>query len=295
VDLALGGSTNTVLHLAAIAHEAELDLPLETFDRISAETPHLVSLRPGGDAFMEDLDWAGGIPAVHSRLIQFLHDTPTVNGPTIIQVARQAEIHDAELIRPLDNPYHAEGGIAILHGSLAPSGAVVKRSAVSPSMMCSTGEALVFDSEEAAMDAILTEKVKAGHVVVIRYEGPRGGPGMREMLSPTSALAGLGLAESVALVTDGRFSGGTRGPCVGHISPEAMAGGPIALVENGDRIKIDIPSKKIDLLVDESERTRRQSQWQPPQAKITRGYLARYASTVTSANTGAVVKAPDGG
>jgi dihydroxy-acid dehydratase len=295
VDLALGGSTNTVLHLTAIAHEADLNLPLETFDRISRETPHFVSLRPGGSAFMEDLDHAGGIPAVLSRLKDSLHDTPTVGGDTLRQVARQAAIQDEDIIRPLDRAYHAEGGIAILKGNLAPLGAVVKQSAISPSMMSYTGEALVFDSEEDAMDAILKKSVLPGQVIVIRYEGPRGGPGMREMLSPTSALTGLGLAESVALITDGRFSGGTRGPCVGHISPEAMEGGPIALIEQGDRIQIHILQRKIDLLVDEQTLAHRRTQWKPPQPKITRGYLARYASLVTSAHTGAIVKPPETG
>jgi dihydroxy-acid dehydratase len=295
VDLALGGSTNTVLHLTAIAHEADLNLPLETFDRISRETPHFVSLRPGGSAFMEDLDHAGGIPAVLSRLKDSLHDTPTVGGDTLRQVARQAAIQDEDIIRPLDRAYHAEGGIAILKGNLAPLGAVVKQSAISPSMMSYTGEALVFDSEEDAMDAILKNSVLPGQVIVIRYEGPRGGPGMREMLSPTSALTGLGLAESVALITDGRFSGGTRGPCVGHISPEAMEGGPIALIEQGDRIQIHILQRKIDLLVDEQTLAHRRTQWKPPQPKITRGYLARYASLVTSAHTGAIVKPPETG
>jgi dihydroxy-acid dehydratase len=293
VDMALGGSTNTVLHLPAIAHDAGFELSLETFDRISRETPHLISLLPAGKYFMEDLDWAGGIPSVLSRLASSLHDTPNVFGPSTRQIARQAVIADEEVIRSLDRPYSPEGGIAILRGNLAPMGAVVKRAAVSPSMLRFTGDALVFDSEEAAMEAIMGGKVRPGHVVVIRYEGPKGGPGMREMLSPTSALAGMGLTESVALVTDGRFSGGTRGPCIGHVSPEAMEGGVIGLVENGDRIAIDIPERRLELQVEEAEIARRRNGWQPPPPKIRKGYLARYARMVTSAHTGAVLQAGD--
>jgi dihydroxy-acid dehydratase len=291
VDMALGGSTNTALHLPAIAHDAGFDLPLETFDRISRETPHLISLLPAGEHFMEDLDWSGGIPAVLSRLVSSLGDTPNVMGPGIHQIAREAVIGDPEVIRPLDRPYHPEGGIAILRGNLAPLGAVVKRAAVSPSMMRFAGDALVFDAEETAMEAIMGGRVRPGHVVVIRYEGPKGGPGMREMLSPTAALAGLGLTEGVALVTDGRFSGGTRGPCIGHVSPEAMEGGNIGLVRDGDRIAIDIPERRLELQVDEAELARRKAGWQPPPPKIRKGYLARYARLVTSANTGAVLKA----
>jgi dihydroxy-acid dehydratase len=291
VDMALGGSTNTVLHLPAIAHDAGLTLSLETFDRISRDTPHLISLLPSGTYYMEDLDWAGGIPAVLSRLAPALHDTPNVFGPSTLQIARQAVIADEEVIRSTDHPYSPEGGIAILRGSLAPLGAVVKRAAVSPSMMQFEGEALVFDAEEAAMEAIMGGKVRPGHVVVIRCEGPKGGPGMREMLSPTAALAGLGLTEGVALVTDGRFSGGTRGPCIGHVSPEAMEGGVIGLVQNGDRVAIDIPGRRLDLLVEESEIARRRALWKPPLPKIRKGYLARYARLVTSANTGAILTA----
>jgi dihydroxy-acid dehydratase len=293
VDMALGGSTNTVLHLPAIAHDAGFELSLETFDRISRETPHLISLLPAGKYFMEDLDWAGGIPGVLSRLASLLHDTPNVFGPSTRQIARQAVITDEEVIRSLDRPYSPEGGIAILRGNLAPMGAVVKRAAVSPSMLRFTGDALVFDSEEAAMEAIMGGKVRPGHVVVIRYEGPKGGPGMREMLSPTAALAGMGLTESVALVTDGRFSGGTRGPCIGHVSPEAMEGGVVGLVENGDRIAIDIPERRLELQVDELEIARRRDGWQSPPPKIRKGYLARYARMVTSAHTGAVLQATD--
>jgi dihydroxy-acid dehydratase len=293
VDLALGGSTNSVLHLTAIAHDAGLSLNLEAFDRISRETPHLVSLRPGGDYFMEDLYWAGGIPAMLGRLVEALHDTPNVGGTGVSEVARESRVWDDEVIRPAGNPIHPEGGIAILNGTLAPLGAVVKRSAVGPSMMSFTGEALVFDGEESAMAAIMAGEIQSGRVLVIRYEGPRGGPGMREMLSPTAALAGLGLGEAVALVTDGRFSGGTRGPCVGHISPEAMEGGPIALVRDGDRIAIDIPNRRIDILVDDDELARRRADWQPPEPKIRGGYLERYARMVTSAHTGAILRTPE--
>lgn len=289
IDMALGGSTNTLLHLPAIANEAGLSLPIDAFDTISRETPHIVNLLPAGEHFMEDLEWAGGIPAVLSRLIGSLHDTPTVSGLTTHQIAREAEVFDEEVIRPKDRPYSTEGGIAILRGNLAPMGGVVKRSAVSPSMMRFAGQALVFDAEEDAMAAISAGRVRAGHVVVIRYEGPCGGPGMREMLAPTAALVGLGLMEGVALVTDGRFSGGTRGPCVGHVSPEAMRGGPIALVQDGDRINIDIPARRLELLVEERELEARRALWHPPTPKIRSGYLARYAAMVTSAHTGAVL------
>lgn len=292
VDMALGGSTNTVLHLPALAHEAGVVLPLEAFDRISRQTPHLVSMLPGGEHFMEDLDRAGGIPAVLSRLLPLLQDTPTVYGASIHQVAGQAEVCDENVIRPLERPHRSEGGIAILSGNLAPHGAVVKQAAVNPSALRFEGQALVFDAEEDAMEAIMTGKVRPGHVVVIRYEGPRGGPGMREMLSPTAALVGLGLAQSVALITDGRFSGGTRGPCVGHVSPEAAEGGPIALVRDGDPILVDIPARRLELLVDEITLRARKELWHPPDPKIRRGYLARYARMVTSANTGAVLR-PD--
>lgn len=292
VDMALGGSTNTVLHLPAIAHEAGIVLPLEAFDRISRQTPHLVSMLPGGEHFMEDLDRAGGIPAVLSRLLPLLQDTPTVCGASIHQVAGQAEVCDDNVIRPLERPHRPEGGIAILSGNLAPHGAVVKQAAVSPSALRFEGQAMVFDAEEDAMEAIMTGKVRPGHVVVIRYEGPRGGPGMREMLSPTAALVGLGLAQSVALITDGRFSGGTRGPCVGHVSPEAAEGGPIALVRDGDPILVDIPARRLELLVDEITLRARKELWHPPDPNIQRGYLARYARMVTSANTGAVLR-PD--
>lgn len=290
VDLALGGSTNTVLHIPAIAHDAGIELPLETFDILSKKTPHLANMLPGGEHFLEDLDWAGGIPALLKRLRKNLHNTMTVSGKKIFELADSAEVVDENVIRPSSRPYHKEGGIAILRGNLAPDGAVVKQSAVSPNIMQFEGSAKVFNSEEEGMKAILKGDIRAGDIVVIRYEGPKGGPGMREMLSPTAAIAGMGLSESVALLTDGRFSGGTRGPCIGHISPEAMEGGAIALLKNGDRIKIDIPKRRLDVLLSEKELKERLGKWKPIRPKITKGYLARYARMVTSAGSGAVMK-----
>jgi dihydroxy-acid dehydratase len=290
VDLALGGSTNTVLHIPAIAHDAGVELPLETFDRLSKKTPHLANMLPGGEHYLEDLDWAGGIPAVMKRLKKNLNNTITVSGRKILEIADSAEVVDENVIRPLNKPYHREGGIAILRGNLAPDGAVVKQSAVSPKTMKFEGRAKVFNSEENGMKAILNGKVKAGDVVVIRYEGPKGGPGMREMLSPTSAIAGMGLSESVALITDGRFSGGTRGPCIGHISPEAMEGGTIAILRDGDRIRIDIPKRRVDVLLTDKEIKERFRKWKPIEPKITKGYLSRYAKMVSSAGSGAVMK-----
>lgn len=290
VDLALGGSTNTVLHLTAIAYSAGIDLPLELFDRLSRETPHIASIRPAGDYFMEDLDGAGGVKGVLYRLKETIKDNITVTGKGLLEGLDGLEYIDDEIIRPLERPYHREGGIAVLKGNLAPRGAVVKQSGVSPSMMRFTGRARVFDSEEEAMKAIMGKAIKGGDVVVIRYEGPKGGPGMREMLAPTSALMGMGLGESVALITDGRFSGGTRGPCIGHISPEAMEGGPIALVENGDIIEIDIPERRIELKVDGKELERRRKNWKAPRPKIQTGWLARYARFVSSADRGAVLE-----
>lgn len=290
VDLALGGSTNTVLHIPAIAHEAGVKLPLETFDILSKQTPHLANMLPGGEHFLEDLDYAGGIPAVMKRLRERIHKNITVSGKTTHEIADEAYISNEDVIRPIKRAYHKEGGIAILKGNLAPDGAVVKQSAVSKKMMRFTGTAKVYNSEEEGMKAILNGDIKAGDVVVIRYEGPKGGPGMREMLSPTATIAGMGLSESVALITDGRFSGGTRGPCIGHISPEAMEGGPIAVVKDGDKIRIDIPERKIELLLPEEEIKKRLSEWKAPEPKITKGYLARYAKMVTSASTGAVMK-----
>jgi dihydroxy-acid dehydratase len=290
VDLALGGSTNTVLHIPAIAHEAGIKLTLETFDMLSKKTPHLANMLPGGEHYLEDLDWAGGIPALMKRLKNRLHNNITVSGKKIFEIADSAEVIDENVIRPFNQAYHKEGGIAILRGNLAPDGAVVKQSAVSKSMMKFDGMAKVFNSEEESMKAILNGKVKPGDIVVIRYEGPKGGPGMREMLSPTATLAGMGLSESVALITDGRFSGGTRGPCIGHVSPEAMEGGTIAILKDGDRIKIDIPNRKIDVLLSDKEIKDRLSKWKPPRPKITKGYLSRYARMVSSAGSGAVMK-----
>ncbi len=289
VDLALGGSTNTALHIPAMAHDAGVDLKLETFDEISKKTPHITNMIPGGKYYMEDLDAAGGIPAVLSRLKDMLKDSPTVSGVSILKIAGAAEVFDEDVIRPLKKAFHKEGGIAVLKGNLAPDGAVVKQTAVSKNMMKFEGTAKVYDSEEAAMKAILAGEIKSGDVVVIRYEGPKGGPGMREMLSPTSAIAGMGLAESVALITDGRFSGGTRGPCIGHISPEAMEGGPIAVVKNGDKIRIDIPKRKIEVVISDQEIKDRMSSWKRPQPKIKKGYLSRYAKLVSSAASGAIM------
>lgn len=288
LDMALGGSTNTVLHLKAIAHEAGIDLPLELFDEISRKTAHLTNLRPGGDYFMEDLEYAGGIPAVFKRLKPWLNDIKTVSGKNISQIAEASEIFDKDIIRPPKDPYHKEGGIAILKGNLATEGAVVKQTAVSSKMLKFTGKARVFDSEESAMKAILAREIRKGHVVVIRYEGPKGGPGMREMLSPTSAIVGMGLENDVALITDGRFSGGTKGPCIGHISPEAQCGGLLAIVKNGDKILIDIPNRKLELQIPEEQIEKRLKKWKPISPKVNEGYLARYAKMVTSASKGAV-------
>ncbi|MCX7681638.1 MAG: dihydroxy-acid dehydratase [Anaerolineae bacterium] len=292
VDMAIGGSTNTVLHLTAIAHEAGVSLPLEKFDTISARTPYIVKLSPSGPHHIQDLDEAGGIPAVMAELLRagLVHgDALTVTGKTIaenLEGVRRAN----DTIRPIEAPYRSDGGIAILWGNLAPEGAVVKAGAVRPEMMHHRGPARVFDSEETALEAILGGRIRPGDVVVIRYEGPRGGPGMREMLMPTSALAGMGLDDSVALLTDGRFSGATRGSAVGHISPEAAAGGPIALVQEGDEIEVDIPGKRLHLHVPEEELARRRERWQPLPPRITSGYLTRYAAMVTSAGSGAVLK-----
>ena len=289
VDLSLGGSTNTALHIPAIAHDAEVDLQLETFDFISKQTSHITNMIPGGQYYMEDLDAAGGIPAVFNRLKDMLKDNPTVSGASVLQIANAAEVFDEDVIRPLNRAFHKEGGIAVLKGNLAPDGAVVKQTAVSKNMMKFEGTAKVYDSEEAAMKSILAGEIKSGDVVVIRYEGPKGGPGMREMLSPTSTIAGMGLSESVALITDGRFSGGTRGPCIGHISPEAMEGGPIAIVKNGDKIRIDIPKRIITIVISEQETKERMSAWKKPQPKIKKGYLSRYSKLVSSAARGAIM------
>jgi dihydroxy-acid dehydratase len=291
VDLALGGSSNTVLHLLAIAREAGVDLPLETFDILAKQTPQLASMNPAGPHYMEDLDVAGGVSGVLKQLGDKIKDCPTAFGLTTHQLAASIENIDEEVIRPLSNPVKKEGGIAVLFGSIAPKGAVVKQSGVSDKMMTFTGRARCFNSEEQAMAALMDGVVLSGDVVVIRYEGPKGGPGMREMLAPTAALMGLGLGDSVALITDGRFSGGTRGPCIGHISPEAAEGGPIALIEDGDTIVLDIPNRTLNLQVDEAELEKRRTAWTAPEPKIKTGWLARYAKVVTSAYTGAVTTA----
>jgi dihydroxy-acid dehydratase len=293
VDMALGCSTNTVLHLTAIAHEAGVPLDLDMINDISSRTPHLCSLSPGGHHHIQDLHRAGGIPAVMKTLGEagLIDQTVlTVTGQTLEENLSDAIVRDAEVIRPITRAYHEIGGLAVLFGNLAPEGCVVKQSAVREEMLRHEGPARVFDTEEDASRAIMDNAIHKGDVIVIRYEGPKGGPGMREMLTPTSAIAGMGLDAHVALLTDGRFSGGTRGASIGHVSPEAMQGGPIALVEEGDRIAIDIPDKAITLLVDENELARRRSAWQAPQPRIAGGYMARYAKLVSSAAQGAIVE-----
>lgn len=297
VDMALGGSTNTVLHLLAVAREAREDLPLKTFDDISKVTPQVTNIRPGGEYFMEDLEYAGGVPGILSVLKNRLKDNPTVSGVNIKQITSSGKVYDNKIIRSQRNPYRKEGGIAILFGNLAPEGCVVKQSAVQSKMMKFSGKARVFNSEELAMKAILGKKIKKGEVIVIRYEGPRGGPGMREMLSPTAALVGMGRDKEVALLTDGRFSGGTRGPCIGHVSPEAAVGGPIALLSEGDIIQIDIPNRRLNVRLEhkmiEIRRAKweeKVGEWKPPPPKIREGWLSRYTRIVQSANTGAVLK-----
>jgi dihydroxy-acid dehydratase len=288
--MALGGSTNTVLHLLAIAREFDVPLNIDEFDKISRSTPHITNILPGGEHFMEDLEYAGGIPAIMKRMKNTLNDVMTVSGKLISQIANDATVLDENVIRDMKNPYHAEGGIAVLKGNLAPEGAVVKQTAVSAKMMRFTGKAKVFDSEEASMQAIMAGKIKKGDCVVIRYEGPKGGPGMREMLSPTAAIVGMGLADDVALITDGRFSGGTQGPCIGHISPEAFSGGAIAIVQDGDEISIDIPKRKLEVTLTDAEIKARLAKWHAPEIKEKEGYLARYAKFVSSASEGAVLK-----
>ena len=293
IDMALGCSTNSMLHLPAIAHECGVELDLDMANEISAQTPNLCHLAPAGDTFMEDLEGAGGVWAVMKELTKKdLLDTSliTVTGKTIAENLEGVVNRDETIIRPIDKPFSDYGGIAVLKGSLAPEGCVVKQSAVAPEMMTHTGPARVFDSEEDAIAAIYEGKIKAGDVVVIRYEGPKGGPGMREMLNPTSAIAGMGLDKEVALITDGRFSGATRGASIGHVCPEAAQGGPIAFVEEGDKIAIDIPNCKIDLLVDEATLAARKAKWTPKPPAVTTGYLARYAKQVTSAARGAVLE-----
>nr|WP_326165461.1 dihydroxy-acid dehydratase [uncultured Oscillibacter sp.] len=292
VDMALGCSTNTMLHLPAIAHECGIELDLDLSNEISSRTPNLCHLAPAGDTYMEDLEAAGGVYAVMKELTKKdLLDTSliTCTGRTIVENLEGVENRDPELIRPIERPYSQDGGIAVLKGDLAPEGCVVKRSAVAPEMMVHTGPARVFDSEEDAIAAIYAGEIRAGDVVVIRYEGPKGGPGMREMLNPTSAIAGMGLDKDVALITDGRFSGATRGASIGHVCPEAAQGGPIAFVEDGDIIAIDIPKCSISLQVDEAVLAQRRAKWVCPEPKISTGYAARYAKLVSSAAKGAVL------
>ena len=292
VDMALGCSTNTMLHLPAIAHECGIELSFDMANEISDNTPNLCHLAPAGNTFMEDLEHAGGVYAVMTELDKAgLIDTSlmTCTGKTIAENLQGVVNRNPELIRPIDNPYSKTGGIAVLKGNLAPDGCVVKQSAVAPEMMTHTGPARVFDCEDDAIAAIYAGKIVAGDVVVIRYEGPKGGPGMREMLNPTSAIAGMGLDKDVALITDGRFSGATRGASIGHVSPEAASGGPIGLVEEGDSISIDIPAHTITLNVDEATLAARKAKWVCPEPKIKTGYLARYAKLVSSADRGAVL------
>lgn len=295
VDMALGCSTNTVLHVPAIAHEAGIELNLDVFNRVSAKTPHLCSLRPSGPHFLEDLNAAGGVRAVMKELStrNLIHlGARTVTGRTVGENIEECTRIDHDIIKPIDQPYHREGGIGILYGNLAPEGAVVKQSAVAPEMLKRTCRSRVFESESTAAEAILDGKIQAGDVVVIRYEGPKGGPGMQEMLTPTAAIMGMGLGKDVALITDGRFSGGTQGAAIGHVSPEAAVGGPIALIMEGDEILIDIPGKKLELLVDQATLDKRREKWAAPAPRVQSGYLARYAHLVTSGSRGAILELP---
>ncbi len=295
VDMAIGGSTNTVLHLPAIAHDFGITLPLSRFDELSRTTPHLINLRPGGEHFMIDFDRAGGVYAIIERLQQSSGidlGALTVTTGTIGENLKGMVIVNPKtnklVIATVDAPKHSEGGIAVLYGTLAPQGSVVKQTAVDPKILRHSGPAKVFESEEDAMEAIMDKNIVAGDVVVVRYEGPKGGPGMREMLAPTSAIAGMGLIDSVALITDGRFSGGTRGPCIGHVSPEAIVGGTIAFVEDGDTIEIDIPNRRLDLMVDQDELDKRKKAWKPPESKLS-GVLERYQRMVGDASEGSVI------
>ena len=292
VDMALGCSTNTMLHLPAIAHEAGVELNMDIANEISAKTPTLCHLAPAGPTYMEDLNEAGGVYAVMNELSKkglLYEDQITVTGKTVGENIKDVHNLNPEVIRPIDNPYMAQGGIAVLKGNIAPDTGIVKQSAVVPEMMVHEGPARVFDCEEDAIKAIKGGDIVPGDVVVIRYEGPKGGPGMREMLNPTSAIAGMGLGDSVALITDGRFSGASRGASIGHVSPEAAVGGPIALIEEGDIIKIDIPNNSLNVDVSDEELAKRKEKWQPREPKITDGYLRRYAALVTSGNRGAVL------
>ena len=295
VDMALGCSTNSMLHLPAIAHEIGMDFKIPYANEISARTPNLCHLAPAGPTYMEDLNEAGGVYAVMNELNKkglLNTDCMTVTGKTVGENIAGCVNKNPEVIRPIDNPYSETGGLAVLQGNLAPDGSVVKRSAVVDEMLVHEGPARVFDCEEDASEAILSGKIKEGDVVVIRYEGPKGGPGMREMLNPTSQIAGMGLGSSVALITDGRFSGASRGASIGHVSPEAAVGGPIALIKEGDLIQIDIPNHKLNVAVSEEEMAERRRNWKPRQPKVTTGYLARYASMVTSGDRGAVLEIP---
>jgi dihydroxy-acid dehydratase len=298
LDMALGGSTNTVLHLPAIAREAGFKLDLDLVDRVSHQTPDLCKLSPAGTHHIQELHEAGGVSAVLKQLLDYSllqGEAITVTGHTLAENVGKAVNRSPEVIRSVEHPYSPTGGLAILRGNLAPDGAVVKQAAVAPEMLQHTGPARVFESEEETVEAIMGGRIKPGDVIVIRYEGPKGGPGMREMLTPTSAVAGMGMDKEVALITDGRFSGATRGASIGHISPEAADGGPIALVCDGDQIRIDIPAGKIELLVDEQVLQLRRAEWQKPAPKVSKGYLARYATLVSSANLGAVLLGPGEG
>jgi len=293
VDMGMAGSTNTVLHLPAIAHEAELDLPLDLFDKISRRTPYIAKLSPSGQHHMEDLHEAGGIPALMKELSTkgLIHtDLPTVSGKTVGEIMDAAEVVDRNVIKEADAPYRNIGGLAILRGNIAPDGAVVKESAVAEEMLVHAGPAVVFDSEDAAVAAIWGKKIKKGDVILIRYEGPKGGPGMREMLGPTASIAGMGLDKDVALLTDGRFSGASRGASIGHISPEAMSDGPVGLIENGDIIDIDIPARALNVRLTADELAARRKKYVRPEPRVKTGYLSRYARLVTSSNTGAVLE-----
>ena len=295
VDMALGCSTNSMLHIPAIAHEVGFDFDISFANEISEKTPNLCHLAPAGPTYIEDLNEAGGVYAVMNELLEaglLNEDCITVTGKTIAENVRGCVNKNPEVIRTLDNPYSKTGGLAVLKGNLAPDGGVVKRSAVAEEMMVHEGPARVFDCEEDAIEAIKGGRIVAGDVVVIRYEGPKGGPGMREMLNPTSAIAGMGLGSTVALITDGRFSGASRGASIGHVSPEAAVGGPIALIEEGDIISINIPEMKLDVKVSDEELEARRAKWQPRQPKVTTGYLARYAAMVTSGNRGAILELP---
>jgi len=297
LDMAMGGSSNTVLHTLAIAIEAGVPFGVEHLNEVAERVPHICKVAPSGKYHMEDVDRAGGISAILKTIAKkpgtLNLSTMTVTGKTLGENIVDAQVKDHDVIREVENAYSQKGGLAILFGNLAPKGSVIKAAGVTPNMMKFKGPAVIFESQESALDGIMEGKVKAGDVVVIRYEGPRGGPGMQEMLAPTSAIAGRGLGESVALITDGRFSGATKGGSIGHVSPEAAAGGPIALVVEGDLIEIDIPARKLHLHVSDAELATRKAAWKPHPAKINYGYLARYASMVTSADTGAVLRQPE--